>query len=229
MSFQNQHEIEFTNVSRETFDFLLLLYDRHSDLFSALINKWLWWNRSVNLFSRHTNDELLRNHILHSLYLTLHLSVSTRTADKILDAGTGGGLPGLPMAIVCPEYHFLLADKVQKKTLALKEIIRSLKIPNASVLHANIHELNIPDSFRVISKHAFPIKVLLNALEGKKWTEIALLKGEDALTEIDEDLKQKYRFRLKKIDPPGHSFFQDKYIVIIEKPDSYHLTSNEQQ
>ncbi len=208
-------EIPQSNVSRETFELVDRLFEKKRERFSFLSDKWEWWNRSVNLFSRNTDKDALDKHIYHSLILVAHTMVSP--TSLVVDAGTGGGLPGLPMAIAMPETNFALVDKVQKKCLAVRNIIRSLGLKNTQVYHSDIARISFEQPYRVVSKHAFPVKAILAALDDKNWTEVAMLKGREVLSELDEELLVKYRFSFLHLDLAMDVFFKDKGVLLIHK------------
>jgi len=210
-------KLEITDVSRETSEFVLSLFEHHRKAYSRLIEIWLRWNSRVNLFSKSTKEEDLINHIIHSLYLVVSTDFFDDKKMNIIDAGTGGGLPGLPMAIACPDRNFILVDKVLKKTLAVRDIIRSLALNNVVAIHQNIAELDINRSSRVVSKHAFPVQVLLKALNGKPVHEISMLKGDDIFSEINEGMVINYKITLKRFNIHGNPFFHKRYIVHIHR------------
>ena len=86
------------------------------------------WNKKINLISRKDIDNFQMNHIVHSLSMSLYFQFNNGT--KILDLGTGGGLPGIPLAIIFPHVNFHLIDKVGKKIAAVSDIVNSLKLRN---------------------------------------------------------------------------------------------------
>lgn len=205
---------EISDVSRETYNAVLSEYEKNRDAYSELIGIWLQWNQSVNLFSKRTDQSLLRNHIFHSLFLVKETMISdAASAETIIDAGTGGGLPGLPMAIACPDKHFILVDKVAKKTMAVKDIIRSLGIANVRVANQDIESVEATTPARVVSKHAFHVSNLLKALQGKNIQEISMLKGDDVLSEININIVNANRITLKRFNIQENPFFQNKYII----------------
>ncbi len=206
-------QVEITDVSRETSNFVLSLYEHNRKVYSRLIEVWLSWNSRVNLFSKGTKEEDLINHIIHSLYLVVSTDYFDDKNMNIIDAGTGGGLPGLPMAIACPDRNFILVDKVLKKSLVVKDIIRSLALTNVNVINQNIAEMEVNAPSRVVSKHAFPVQVLLRALSGKSVHEISMLKGDDIFSEINESMAINYKISLKRFNTHGNSFFHNRYIV----------------
>lgn len=209
----NNHNIK--DVSRETFEKALNLYGIHEKTFDHLITGWLWWNRSVNLFSRNTTADLLRSHILHSLLL-LPESESAHYST-VLDAGTGGGLPGIPMAIADHSTEYLLLDKVLKKHIVLKDIIRKCALNNVRPLNKNLSDLHIEKEIRVVTKHAFHAGDLVRGLQHCNWSDISLLKGNDLFEELSDPDVSEYNISIERLHIPDFSFFQNKYILKIKR------------
>lgn len=122
--------------------------------FAALL---LRWNRVHNLTAIRSADELLTHHLLDSLSLVRplrdQLGDATGDAVEVLDVGSGGGLPGIPLAIVCPHWRITLVDAVQKKAAFLTQAALELKLANVSVHHARVEQLR--GSYRVITSRAF--------------------------------------------------------------------------
>ncbi len=113
----------------------------------------LEWNAKINLISRRDQQNIWTAHVLHSL--SLLFSVKIPAGVQLLDLGTGGGLPGLPLAIVRPDIHVVLLDSVAKKVRAVESIARSLRQPNAEALCARAEEI----SGRPAYSHRFDIVV----------------------------------------------------------------------
>lgn len=101
--------------------------------FAALLQKW---NRYFNLMSRKDIDRLWVRHILDSLSIT-----SLLTGDRILDFGSGGGFPGLPLAVTNPEREFVLLDRHQRKCRFLEQAVHTLELTNAQVICADVEDL----------------------------------------------------------------------------------------
>ena len=97
------------------------------------------WNERINLISRKDTQALLFHHIGHSLALLRYHSLVA--PSLVLDLGTGGGFPGIPLAIACPEVEFHLVDSIAKKVRAVDDMVSQLELRNVRVLHARAEEL----------------------------------------------------------------------------------------
>mgnify|MGYP000152916043 CR=1 FL=1 len=109
--------------------------------FSKLLNLYTIWNNQINVISRKDLDNFYERHVLHSLAIAKVIQFKDTT--KIMDIGTGGGFPGIPLAILYPECNFLLVDSIGKKIKVVKEVASSLGLTNVRATHEraeNIHE-----------------------------------------------------------------------------------------
>lgn len=168
----------FPEIAPETIDRL----ERFRDLF-------LEWNRRVNLISRKDSENLTERHILHSLSIALYYRFIPGT--RVIDIGTGGGFPGIPLAIYFPEVQFTLVDSVGKKIRAVQEITGRLNLKNVIPLAARAETLDT--SFDFIASRAvmaFPrfIKLFRHLLAPGKQNDTAhgilYLKGGDLEAEL---------------------------------------------
>jgi 16S rRNA (guanine527-N7)-methyltransferase len=106
----------------------------------------LGWNRKINLISRKDEEQIWVNHIL--LSLSFGFQFHFPEGSRILDIGTGGGLPGIPLSILYPNTEFFLVDSIRKKTNAVDLMINALKLKNVSIARARAEELQVSSSFR---------------------------------------------------------------------------------
>ena len=130
------------------------------------------WNRRVNLVSRRDEEDLWFAHILHSL--SPWFVVTIPPGAVVLDLGTGGGLPGIPLAILRSDLKIVLLDSVKKKSAALAEIVRTLGLPNAEVHTGRAEEKPFRDTFRcdiVIARAVAPLVDLV------RWSRPLLRAG----------------------------------------------------
>ncbi|MEW6062003.1 MAG: 16S rRNA (guanine(527)-N(7))-methyltransferase RsmG [Bacteroidota bacterium] len=118
-------------------------------LFKTLL---LEWNQKINLISRNNEEHVWRGHI--ALSLSILFKIKFLSGQKILDLGTGGGFPGIPLSIMLPECSFLLLDATQKKITAVQSMIDLLSLPNAKTMWGRAEELNkqpgLKNSFDII-------------------------------------------------------------------------------
>ncbi|MDG5501561.1 16S rRNA (guanine(527)-N(7))-methyltransferase RsmG [Marinobacter sp. BGYM27] len=115
--------------------------------FLALLQKW---NKAYNLTAVRDPAEMVSRQLLDSLSVLPHIQ-----ADRILDVGAGGGLPGIPLAIVCPDRQFTLLDGNSKKTRFLKQCVLELKLFNVEVIHARAEDFVPAQPFDQITSRAF--------------------------------------------------------------------------
>ena len=98
------------------------------------------WNQKINLISRKDIDALEQRHLAHCLAITRHLKLMGGT--RVLDVGTGGGLPGLPMAICYPQAHFTLIDSIGKKIAVVRDLVDRLELKNVDAKQMRAEQLN---------------------------------------------------------------------------------------
>jgi 16S rRNA (guanine527-N7)-methyltransferase len=119
------------NIIEKYFDRLGL---RQKDQFDKLEPLYTHWNDRINVISRRDISNLYLHHVLHSLSVAKIISFVPGTV--ILDAGTGGGFPGIPLAILFPEVRFVLVDSIGKKLTVVNDVIRKLDLHNCDVINA---------------------------------------------------------------------------------------------
>jgi 16S rRNA (guanine527-N7)-methyltransferase len=180
------------------------------------IDLLLEWNKKINLVSRNVSRETIQEHITHSL-LPVPLGLLANHQNWI-DAGTGGGLPGIPLAIAEPEMEWILNDNVRKKIKVVDDIIQKMGMKNSYTLPKSISLVELQKGTGIITKHAFKISGLLRLLGDKPWKTIIMWKGaKDAEEEIIQSRKKLnatiYEFDFGKEE----TFYEGKGIVLIER------------
>ncbi len=106
--------------------------------FEALFDLYSDWNAKINVISRKDIQNLYVHHVLHSLSIAKFVKFAPGT--KILDVGTGGGFPGIPLAIFFPELQFMLIDSIGKKIKVVKEVAQALSLTNVEALHQRVQD-----------------------------------------------------------------------------------------
>ena len=208
-----KHQLEKKTVPRETFELIDQLYQKNVHKLEQYIEKLLWWNDKVNLISRNLSREDLKLHIKHSL-LPLGL-FDFKLDQKLIDAGTGGGLPGIPLAVCLSRGRLTLNDISTKKMLAVKDIGRKLQLSNIDYQIGDIAELELKDYQFVISKHAFKIPEIVKTLTHIDTYNIILYKGIDIEKEV-AGLESPHQILIYDISAEtGNTFFKGKSIVTI--------------
>jgi 16S rRNA (guanine527-N7)-methyltransferase len=152
------------------------------------------WNTRVNLISRKEDAPVIVRHVFHSLLIcTVH---GFRPGEKVLDLGTGGGLPGIPLAILFPETSFLLVDSTGKKIAACKSMARELGLQNVMTLHSRIEELKGLSFDTVLSRQVAPLSELSGYVSTllKRDGVLICLKGGNLEKEIEDavSLREKH-------------------------------------
>lgn len=186
--------------------------------FDKLQELYAEWNAKINVISRKDLDSLYEKHVLHSLGIARVINFSPNT--KVLDIGTGGGFPGIPLAIMFPETHFTLVDSIGKKITVVKEVAAALQLQNVTAIHARAED--IPGKFHfVVSRAVTQMPVFLRWLKGKfekeqfntKHNGVLYLKGGDLSEELS-GLKCEI-FDLKNYFEG--EFFETKKVVYLSK------------
>lgn len=129
-----------------------------TEQFETMMRLYPEWNAKINVISRKDIDNLEVNHLLHSL--AIYKFIRFTDGSRILDFGSGGGLPGLPLAVMMPEVHFHLIDRIGKKMRVAEEIAREAGLTNVSFQHGDIGECHEKFDF-VVSRAVMPQPDLL--------------------------------------------------------------------
>lgn len=211
-----KHKLNRNKVSRETLNGAREIYKDNEQKLEEYIDLLLDWNSKINLVSRTVSRETVREHVVHSL-IPMQLGLMNEFDDWI-DSGSGGGLPGIPLAIVNPAKTILLNDNVKKKMRAVNEIIKTAGINNTDIIAKSISLVDFQKGTGIVTKHAFKIDDLLRLLGSKPWKTIIMWKGtEGALKEISQS-KKKLNFTLFEFDfGPEEEFYEGKCLLKIER------------
>ncbi|MCQ2341266.1 MAG: 16S rRNA (guanine(527)-N(7))-methyltransferase RsmG [Paludibacteraceae bacterium] len=134
------------------------LTDIQEQQFAALDGLYHEWNEKINLISRKDIDNLMEHHVLHSLAIGEYIQFAPGTT--ILDVGTGGGFPGIPLAILFPECRFTLIDGIGKKVMVAGDIAKRIGLTNVECLHERVEEEKRQFDF-VVSRAVMPLPDLV--------------------------------------------------------------------
>lgn len=145
---------------------LLLKYfpeldEKQKEQFAALGELYTDWNAKINVISRKDIGNLYEHHVLHSLGIAKVIHFSPET--KIMDLGTGGGFPGIPLAIFFPEVKFHLVDSIGKKVRVASEVANSIGLKNVTFSHARAEEIKDTYDF-VVSRAVMPLTDLMKII-----------------------------------------------------------------
>ncbi|HRW63485.1 MAG TPA: 16S rRNA (guanine(527)-N(7))-methyltransferase RsmG [Bacteroidales bacterium] len=193
------------------------LSEKQINQFSLLHDLYQDWNSKINVISRKDIEMLYERHVLHSLAIAKVISFS---GADVLDVGTGGGFPGIPLAIMFPESRFHLVDSIGKKITVVKEIASALQLKNVSAQQIRAEQINANYDF-VVSRAVTAFPEFYNWVKNniKKQSKgtlkngILYLKGGD----LDEELKDfKSRIRIFNISEYfTESFFETKKVIYL--------------
>jgi 16S rRNA (guanine527-N7)-methyltransferase len=192
------------------------LTEKQIEQFTDLQQLYQHWNAQINVISRKNIDTLYTNHILHSLAIAKVIQFEKGT--KILDIGTGGGFPGIPLAILFPEVEFLLVDSIGKKIIVVNEVSNAIGLSNVRTVHERAESINETFDF-VVSR------AVTNMTDFKKWVKgkfnnthnntlnngILYLKGGD----LSEELRGISHYKYEIADFFEEEFFETKKVIYI--------------
>jgi len=186
---------------------------------SKLKNLYEDWNEKINVISRKDMDNFYSHHVLHSLSIAKLIQFKSDT--KILDVGTGGGFPGIPLAIMFPEVNFLLIDSIGKKIKVVDSVVEALNLKNVRTMHVRAEKIDEKFDF-IVSRAVTAFPQFLNFVKGKisknsfndMHNGIIYLKGGDFQDEV-AGLKN---ISITKISSFFDSeFFDTKKIIFMPK------------
>jgi len=196
------------------------LSDKQIKQFEELAAIYADWNAKINVISRKDLDAFYIRHVLHSLAIAKVIEFKANT--KILDVGTGGGFPAIPLAILFPEVHFLAVDSIGKKIKVVKAVAESLGLKNLKAKHQRAEEVNEEFDFivsRAVTRAVRFIpwvsdKFLTKSFNDKK-NGFLFIKGGDLEEELAELKNKSYSFDIS--DSFEDEFFETKKVIYLPK------------
>jgi 16S rRNA (guanine527-N7)-methyltransferase len=192
--------------------------------FGALDPLYKEWNSKINVISRKDIDGLYEKHVLHSLAIAA--AFQFEPGMEILDIGTGGGFPGIPLAIFFPEVKFLLADSIAKKLKVVDAVVGALELKNVTTQHVRVEEIKNRKFDFVVSRAVAPLKELWRWSKPLLKTKLQIpnpnlqpglicLKGGDLTNEIHDSGT---RPRVMEIsDIFNEEYFKMKYLLFVPR------------
>ncbi|MCL6268275.1 16S rRNA (guanine(527)-N(7))-methyltransferase RsmG [Flagellimonas myxillae] len=207
------------------FKYFTTLTDAQKAHFEALEGLYQDWNKKINVVSRKDIDELYLRHVLHSLGITKIQEFNP--GANLLDVGTGGGFPGIPLAILFPEVQFTLVDAIGKKIRVVQEVVDGLQLQNVKAIHTRVEDLDQQFDF-IVSRAVAAMPTFVRWTKGKikkqslhsRKNGILYLKGGD-LTEELKGYSKVEVFDLNQFF--SEAFFETKKVVYL--PQKYGGTS----
>ena len=186
--------------------------------FAALYDLYTDWNSKINVISRKDIENLYEHHVLHSLGIAKVIRFKPGT--KVMDLGTGGGFPGIPLAILFPEVQFHLVDSIGKKVRVATEIAGSIGLKNVTTRHARAEEEKQLFDF-VVSRAVMPLtdllKIIRKNISPKQQNALPngliCLKGGELESETMPVKNKTTMWNLKEFF--GEEFFETKKVVYV--------------
>jgi 16S rRNA (guanine527-N7)-methyltransferase len=187
--------------------------------FARLQELYTLWNSQINVISRKDIDLLYERHVLHSLGIAKVMAFLP--GENVLDVGTGGGFPGIPLAILFPETRFHLVDSIGKKIKVVNEVAAALGLNNVKATHARAEEIKEQFDF-VVSRAVTQLKDFYPWVKGKFSKQsnnklpngILYLKGGDLTQEIADAGLAVQQYHLK--DYFEEEFFETKQVIYVK-------------
>ena len=195
--------------------------EKQLEQFAALEQLYKEWNEKINVISRKDIDSLYLKHVLHSLAIAT--AIDFRQGTKVIDIGTGGGFPGVPLAILYPEVQFHLVDSIGKKLKVIEAVVEATGLTNVTTQHIRADEIINRQFNFVVTRAVAPLKDLWQwskPLIKKGGTQalangLICLKGGDLAQEISDSGLRPTMIPLQQIFP--EEYFHEKYLLHIAK------------
>lgn len=187
--------------------------------FQSLEALYADWNQKINVISRKDIENFYLNHVLHSLSIAAIFEIEK--GAEVLDLGTGGGFPGIPLAIFFPEVKFHLVDSINKKLNVVRAVAEEIGLQNITVTHKRADEIRDKKYDLVVSRAVAPLKDLWQwskpllkrnkSKDSESPRGMICLKGGDLTTEIFESGCKPQAWEVENIFPEPH--FHEKYLL----------------
>lgn len=186
--------------------------------FKALDPLYKEWNQKINVISRKDIDGLYEKHVLHSL--SIAAAFEFKAGMQVMDLGTGGGFPGVPLAIFFPEVQFHLVDSIAKKLKVIDAVAQDIGLKNVTTQHTRAEEIKNRKFDYIVSRAVAPLKdlwawgkPLLKAQQ--QTTGLICLKGGDLAVEIQESNTRPRLIEIKEIF--NEEYFNDKFMLYVPR------------
>lgn len=194
------------------------LTETQIEQFSKLFELYVFWNAQINVISRKDIEELYERHVLHSLGIAKICTF--KAGESVLDVGTGGGFPGIPLAILFPETQFHLVDSIGKKIKVVNEVATALGLTNLKAEHLRAEQIKDKYNF-VVSRAVTRLGEFYPWIQGKFKKDsinaipngILYLKGGDLTEEIKESKLKAELYPLSAYFE--EDFFETKFVVYV--------------
>jgi 16S rRNA (guanine527-N7)-methyltransferase len=205
-------------TAESLFEYFPKLSLRQREQFEALLPLYMEWNAQINVISRKDMDHFYERHVLHSMTIAHHISFKPGT--QILDVGTGGGFPGIPLAIRFPQVQFLLIDSIGKKTKVVEAIAQSLDLKNLEVQQIRAEQVSQSFDFivsRAVTRLDTFVQWTRNKIHKKQINSLRngllYLKGGELEEEL-EAISKYYKYRVFPLSPDFKGeFFETKKLI----------------
>lgn len=186
--------------------------------FAQLQELYSLWNEQINVISRKDIEQLYERHVLHSL--AIYQFIPFQPGSTVLDIGTGGGFPGIPLAIMMPDVKFTLVDSIGKKIKVVNEVAQALDLKNVQAFHLRAENINEKFDF-VVSRAVAELPLLLSWCNGKMKKQqvnaipngLICLKGGDLNEELKTVKRSAQVFEISSFFK--EEFFETKKLVYV--------------
>ncbi len=182
------------------------------------------WNEKINVISRKDIDALYEKHVLHSLSIAVLCSFDK--GAEVVDIGTGGGFPGIPLAIFFPDVHFTLVDSIGKKIKVVEEVSAAIGLKNVTAIHGRVEELKGRSFDFAVSRAVAPLGDLWKWIsplirKGQKSDEfpngLICLKGGDLTKEINDSGLKRIVQAWSVSNIFNEPMFEDKFVIYVPR------------